>query len=640
MQAGLRALFGLPLASLFLTAQLSAQAIPQTVSVGMPDGVTLATDVWRPLLDSAPRPVLLRRTPYGRAIDLQLVQNLVNAGFIVVSQDVRGRGQSGGDFLPFFPDKIDGAATIDWIAEQAWSTGKVGTFGGSAEGIVQFMAMASAPEALQCAYIMVPSHDMYESLFPGGAWRTELNSQWLTDLGAAPVIDILKAHEVRDSFWDDATLSTKEMAAVDHPVFILGGMFDVFAPTQVRALRELQEHADEAQRENMFMILGPWTHGGVGSRVQGQLLYPSDAPYENSTLDLASYLVWCLQNGPRPSFPQVRYYLTEVTDNLVADPNNAAQTYIEARGEWRETETWPPPDTSHWSLYLHDDKPLHGELPRISGASVALDVNPQDPVPSLGGGNLTTPPGPFDQASLDARDDVFVVQTAPVTEVTEVVGTIRARIWAASATSDVDVIVRAEVLTPGGKAVAMTDGVLRGRFVRGFEAIAPLTPGRPERFSLDLGPIAVRLPVGHALRFAISGTSNPRYEPNPNTSDALATHPAPQATKLTIYRDSEHPSEIWVPLRSGALPDALAVPAGGDQVDPGPEDGGVPAEDADIPKGDASESDVPGANTKPDAGCGCRVGQAREPAWGWALGLSLLGALIVRRRPRVKIGRA
>src|SRR4051794_8064294 len=105
-----------------------AQALSSTVQLSMPDGVTLATDVWRPVFDSTPRPVLLRRTPYGRAVDFNMAQALVGAGFVLVSQDVRGRGNSQGVFEPFFDDKVDGKATIEWAAKQPWSTGAVATY--------------------------------------------------------------------------------------------------------------------------------------------------------------------------------------------------------------------------------------------------------------------------------------------------------------------------------------------------------------------------------------------------------------------------------------------------------------------------------------------------------------------------------
>lgn len=615
-------------------------AVSETVRVPMPDGVTLETDIWRPVLDNSPRPVLLRRTPYGRAIDFAVAQNIISAGYNLVSQDVRGRGQSGGVFEPFFDDKIDGKATIDWIATQPWSNDRVGSYSGSAEGIVQYMAMASAPEALRCAHLTVPTHALYEGIFPGGAWRTELGTKWLTDLGASPVIDLWKSHEARDAYWDDATLSIAEMAGIDHPVFIVGGMFDIFAPSQVRALRELQANVAVASRGDVFLVLGPWTHGGYLGRNQGQLLYPEDAPYAAYVTDLLAYMDWCLKGAARPTFAPVRYYLTELTDELVPDPANNAQQLIAARGEWREASTWPPPASRAYPFYVRADDRLRGE-PEPTGAPVPISVNPASAVPSLGGGNLSTAAGPFDQKTIDERDDVLVFQTEAASEVVEIVGSPRAELWVSSATSDLDVVVRVEALTPKGHAVALADGILRGRFAGGFDKLRPLVPNEATRFVIEVGPLAVRLPVGHALRIAISGSSAPRYEPNPNVGQPLSMKPAAEATTLTLYRDDAHRSRVILPVHSGALP-GMGKPEDEAAADAGtePESGDLPLEaDGGASTAVDGSSDVPdtsGMSPKESVeGCGCELMPPPRRSLAAWLSLALALAFALRRRARM-----
>src|SRR6185437_11767744 len=154
----------IPGASLALAALLGwaapalAQPVKTTVMVPMPDGVKLATDVWRNTSDSTAHATLLRRTPYGRgALDASFVTAAIGVGYVVVSQDVRGRGDSAGAFLPFLDDAVDGPATMAWIATQPWSNGKVGTYSASAEGIVQLMAMKGAPPQLRCAQPVMPT---------------------------------------------------------------------------------------------------------------------------------------------------------------------------------------------------------------------------------------------------------------------------------------------------------------------------------------------------------------------------------------------------------------------------------------------------------------------------------------------------
>ncbi len=608
-------------ASLFVAAHTEAQALPTTVQVAMPDGVTLATDVWRPFLDNKPRPVLLRRTPYGRGTDFNVAQAIVAQGYVLVSQDVRGRGNSQGKFTPFFDDKVDGKATIEWAAKQAWSNGAVATYSNSAEGIVQYMAMQDAPQGLRCAHLGMPTHDAYEGLFPGGTWRTELGTKWLTDLGAANVVELWKSHEVHDSYWDDGTLSPQEMASIDHPVFIMGGFFDIFALSEVHALRDLQANVAQDARDDIFLILGPWTHGGIGLRGQGDLFYPADVPYTNWVNELLDYMKWCTADGPRPTFAQVRYYLTEITEQTAVDPADNVMRTV-ANGEWRETTSWPPPDGTPQRLLL-------SEL--TSDAQPSIVVAADAAVPSRGGGNLSTVAGPFDQTIIDARADVATFGSQPVAESVEVVGSPTLKLWVASASTDLDVVVRLEVLNKAGKAIALADGVRRGRFVQGYDMIRPLVPNQPTLFELELGPIAVRLSEGQALRIAVSGSSSPRYEPNPNVARPLAQHPAPVDTTLTVYRDSAHPSEITLPVLRGTLPgarpperDAGLPDAGRDTTSP--LDAGK-ARDAGTTRRDAAAVETPDSTDAAvgDDGCACSTHGTRVDAGAlWLLALPWL----------------
>jgi putative CocE/NonD family hydrolase len=394
------------------------------------------------------------------------------------------------------------------------------------------------------------SHDVYESFFTGGAWRSDFGSTWLKAINESSVIDTFKAHEVRDDYWKPATLGSKEMAAIDHPVFILGGLFDIFAPSQSHVAEALHNNVAVSSRGDVFVVLGPWTHTGLGQSRQGQLVYPDDAAMASWLLEQVQYFSWCLKGTARPPFPNVRYYLTQLTDETKVDSVDN-QTRLVATGGWRESKRWPPAESKPATLYLQGEHAL-AERPGDS-ADIVLGVDPADPTPSRGGGNFASTAGPYDQLEVDARPDVYVSTSGVFERDTELVGTPRAFVWAASATTDVDVVVRLEAVTPGGHAIVMTDGVRRGRFAAGYDARRPLIPAQPTLFEVELGPLALRVPRGHALRIAISSASAPRYEPNPNVATALALKPVPVKTTLTIFRDLQHPSRVELPLLSGKL---------------------------------------------------------------------------------------
>lgn len=558
---------------LLLLAAALADPVP------MRDGVSLATDVFAPT-GEGPWPTVLRRTPYGRAFDADAVEALLALGYVVVSQDVRGRGDSQGRYRPFFDDGPDGADTVDWITAQPWSDGQVVMYGGSAESIVQFLAAGEGPAGLVAIQPFQGTPDLRRSLYPGGAWREELTTAWLASLEESDAEDRLRELEADGADWDPVRLDAAEWARSPAAGLLVGGFFDIFEGEMAGALADAQAHGDAP----VWLVLGPWVHGGSGGSTQGEVEFPG-AVYDAFYTDLFTHWSWRTRGGPAPDWPPVRYAVSTFADRAAV-----------ATTEWLEADTWPPP-AQRERLYLGVDG--LGAAP--GGDPVVLPVDPDDPVPSVGGGNLTTAAGVYDQAEVDARADVYVAATAPREETVTVAGDLSATIWAASATTDVDVIVRVEVATPGGRAWLIGDGVRRGRFVGGEDAVRPLTPGEPARFEIDLGPAAVTLPPGHTLRISVSGTLWPRYERNPNEALPLVDRAEPVPTTLTLFRDADHPSVVEVPLLAGSL-------------------GGGPAEEPEEP------DDPPGPGADPAPGCGCASG---GPA---PVGLGLLGLLALRRR--------
>lgn len=607
MSGTLRSMWRLALSLFLLFTAAPAAAQPTLELVAMRDGTALATDVWLPDEVAEPMPVLLRRTPYGRTYDAGTAGVIGTLGYILVSQDVRGRGDSEGSFSPFRDDAEDGFDTIEWIAAQAWSNGRVGMFSASAEGIVQLMAASAAPPALRCAIPVVATDDTHEALYPGGSWRTELGTAWLEALEEPEALVELLSHEADDDFWEPSRMDPEERAGVTFPILLIGGFHDIFARGTSRAFGALRDGADPAARGDQFLLLGPWTHGGISTALQGEVTFDEEATL--STQDLAAewftFFDFCLKGGPRPDWAPARYWVTRLSDEGT-----------EAGGEWRDADTWPPP-AEPVELALHDDGTLRAGPLAADGASAELPSDPEAPIPSVGGRNLSTPAGPFDQSTIDERPDVLVAQTAPVAEEVELAGDVTARITAASATDDVDVIVRLSQVVPGGRAMLLADGIRRGRFAQSLDAARPLVPGQPTAFDVELGPVAVVLPPGHALRVAVQATSSPRYQPNPGTSDPIVSA-VPVATTLTVFRSLSDPSVITLPVARGTLPGS-----------PAPEpDAGTSLPDA-SGGGEDAGPDAGGGPTG-SGGCDCRTAGPVRPGPGALLALALV--VLGRRR--------
>ncbi len=589
----------LSLLTVLALASLASSAHAQVLTstrIALRDGVELQADVWTAIGAVTPRPTLLRRTPYGRVMAIDTVVGVVANGYNLVSVDVRGRGDSGGAFLPFVNDGEDGYDTIEWVAAQPWSNERIGTFGGSAEGIVQLLAAGEQPPHLDCALVQVATSDVHAAFYLGGAWRTELGTAWMTSLDEPEALAATRSHEARDAFWEGAILDDAELARVNVPILHVGGAFDIFSVGTTRTFASMASKGMSGS--DQFLVFGPWTHGGLTTAVQGEVTFPADAIYTDAVGELIEFFAWCLTDAPQPDWEAARFYVTRLADDG-----------MNATGEWRSSAMWPPSST-RTALFLHDDGTLSRTSPDSEGASAPFLSDPENPIPSLGGGNLTTAPGPFDQQTTDAHAEVIHMQTAPVASDVEIVGDVTATIFASSARTDGDVIVRISDVTPSGRVVQLADGVMRGRFRLGRDAAVAMTPGEPAQFDVDLGSVSFVLPAGHALRIAIQATSSPRFEPNPGSIDPIATA-TPTATTLTLYRDAAHPSAITLPITAGAFPAPPVEPDAGVSAP----DGGTPSE------------------TKADDGCGCHVVGARS-AQGASLWLAAAVALGVGLRVR------
>src|SRR6185369_4803984 len=172
-----------------ITAQTRYRVtIQQSVSVKMRDGVSLVADIYRPVSDEK-FPVLLQRTPYNRAGDARMANELASHGYLVVLQDTRGRFASGGEFYPFRNESADGFDTVEWAAKLDQSSGKVGMFGGSYVGATQMLAAMAVPPHLVAIFPYVTASEYYDGwTYQNGALMQWFSSSWTSGL----VIDTLR----------------------------------------------------------------------------------------------------------------------------------------------------------------------------------------------------------------------------------------------------------------------------------------------------------------------------------------------------------------------------------------------------------------------------------------------------------------
>ncbi|MGH7495207.1 MAG: CocE/NonD family hydrolase [bacterium] len=529
---------------LLLAAPLSAY-IKTTHLISMRDDIRLSTDVY---LNENPGtwPTILMRTPYSKEIDPEdqfVFEILTNLGFAVVTQDTRGRFASEGIDSLFLDDgwgaKQDGYDTVEWIAAQAWSNGKVGTFGASALGIAQYMMAGAAPPHLVCQFVAVGATDLYaQSTYYGGVFLKNLVEGWLTSQGSEYLLSFFVSHPRYDATWRRMDLNTR-WPVVNVPMYHWGGWHDIFLQGTLQGFTGSQHLAADGARGKQKLVIGPWTHGGWRDTKQGELDFPPNSKLNDLAELLRWFDYWLLGNdNGLMSEPAVKYYVMGAIED--GAPGN----------EWRTAEDWPPAAQAT-PFYFHAGGGLQPTPPATSAASADYVYDPRQPVPTIGGKNLSMPAGPFDQRATETRSDVLVFTSAILAEPLEVIGALKVKLWFSSSARDTDFMAKLTDVYPDGRSMLIADGAVRARHRISTEQEDLLSPGTPYECEIDLWSTAMLFNRGHRIRVAISSSNAPRFDPNPNSGNPFRVGQDTLVATNTIYLDATRPSHIVLPITSG-----------------------------------------------------------------------------------------
>ena len=215
--------------------------------------------------------------------------------------------------------------------------------------------------------------------------------------------------------------------------------------------------------------------------------------------------------------------------------------------EWRNAESWPVP-SAPTPLYLHRDGKLNREKPTVNEASREYNYDPKNPVPTVGGQNLTAAVGPADQRSVENRPDMLVFTSEALKEPLEVTGRIRVKLWISSSAVDTDWTAKLCDVYPDGRSMLVTDGLIRARYRESFQQERLLEPGKVYPVEIDLWSTSLIFNRGHRLRVAISSSNSPRFEPNPNTAAAFRADDQTVIAHNTVYLDRDRHSHILLPV--------------------------------------------------------------------------------------------
>jgi predicted acyl esterase len=514
--------------------------------VPMRDGQRLSTYLYFPA-GRGPWPVLYeqRYADLRSAASRKALARLASHGYVVAAQNFRGTHLSEGTWVGYralgWGKQQDGFDTVEWLAQQPWSSGKIGTMGGSQAGFAQNFLAVTQPPHLVAQYMTDTGLSLFQEGYRiGGATRPERFKQM--DAVCRDGQDNRRllaewfAHPTYDDYWrqEDCTLHIDKMNV---PCFTLGSWFDFMCVGSVESYIGRQHRGGPNSRGKQQLLIGPWAHGGAKDNHVGELTYPP-----NATFELQQHLIrWFdhylkgIDNGVEKE-PAVRYYVMGATGEPGA-PGNV----------WRSAADWPVP-ARETSYYLHVGGTLTEHVPNEEKSATEFRADPLHPNAIPG----RAFPGAKDARPFEKQGEVRTFSSEPLTHPVEWTGKVRAELYVSSSALDTDFIVRVCDVYPDGRSILLMDYVRRARYRDGYEKEVFLEPGAIEKVAFDVGWISQIFNVGHRMRVTIASTGAPFYEPNPNTGEPLGLD-FPAKTVVAnnaVHHDRQHASHIIAPLCS------------------------------------------------------------------------------------------
>ncbi|HVY03700.1 MAG TPA: CocE/NonD family hydrolase [Caulobacterales bacterium] len=525
---------------------IAAAPKPQEMFQPMRDGVKLAANVYLPP-GPGPFPTILSRTPYIKDNPLSglSAKRYVDAGYAYVLQDTRGKGHSQGFYIAFATDIEDGYDTVEWIAQQPWSNGKIGIVGGSALGMTANAAAMAAPPHLVAAYVSVAYDDSKVNTYPGGVLKKNDTVGWERGQGMN-VPERTGVTDATRTVFDDQRSMLVNYKYVKIPIYNVGGWYDIFSEGNVRNFVRLQNDGANGARGNQKLSMGPAGHGGL----QGGLAYPQWDAAGQREQEMRWWDHWLkgADNGIMKE-PPVTYFMMGAGEK--GQPASPDVRVMHAAN-------WPP--ASHKvRFYLTPAKALTTDAPSAAKAQkISYKFDPAHPVPTIGGANLLAPAGPKDQREIKPRPDYLRFETAPLDQPVAIAGNVTVELYGATDGLDTDFMAKLVDVYPDGYEAIVLDAPIRARYRRGFMAdqVALMTPNKPDKMVIDLWDTAITFAKGHKIALHISSSSSPKYEINPNTGEApsFTAKLKPRVATNAIYMDAAHPSALVLPVIENAKP--------------------------------------------------------------------------------------
>jgi putative CocE/NonD family hydrolase len=546
------------------------------------DGIHLSATLYLPK-NSTPAPAICTLTPYVGQTYHDRGLYFAEHGYPFVTVDVRGRGNSEGTFQPLVNEADDAFDVVEWIARQAFCSGKVAMWGGSYGGYTQWAAAKELPPHLATLVpvaspyvgydfplhfnVQLPYWMQWLTLVSGRTsqdrmfWNSERYwgakfRQWLEsgtpfrnfDAEAGNPSAIFQewaSHPRRDDYWDRCNPTSSQYAAIKYPILTITGMYDANQPGALMHYWQHMENASAAARAQHYLVIGPWDHAGTRTPARefaGVSIGPA------GMLDIPKlhrqWYAWTMLGGPQPEFlrKRVAYFV------MVAETWRYADTIEEITAA---TQTWHLHSTCN-PTDIFKSGTLAPEICSRSEPDHYI-YDPRDT--ALAGLESTVDPENRSDhrmvyASVGRR---LVYHSAPFDRDIDVAGFFRLFVWIAIDQRDTDVCAAIYEVGGDGAAIELTTAWMRARYREDLYREQLVTTAEPLQYRFDRFMfVARRIRRGHRLRLVIGPIDSIYAQRNYNSGGIIADESMSDARTVTVklFHDDAHRSALYVPLAS------------------------------------------------------------------------------------------
>jgi putative CocE/NonD family hydrolase len=552
------------------------------VRIPLRDGIHLNATLYLPGNVKRPSPAIFTLTPYiGQAYHEEGMYFAAH-GFPFLTVDVRGRGNSEGNFFPFINEARDGFDVVEWLALQSYCNGQVTMWGGSYGGYVQWATAKEFPPHLativplaspymgvdfpirnnSCApYLMqwltlIAGRTSQDKIF----WNSErfwptVFREWFksgtpfTALDAfvghpSPVFQEWVSHPQQDVYWDRYNPTPQQCARMSIPTLTITGIYDADQPGALLHFRELLKHIASGERTRHYLVIGPWDHAGTRapkSEFRG-LTVGRASLVDLRELHLQWY-AWTMQGGPKPQFlrQNVAYYVMGAEKwrhaaTLESATGRVVSLYLNSTGN---------PTDVFASGALDREVPLGGSEPDHYVYDPA-DIGHADFESAVDPESLT------DQRMVHALSgQQLIYHSAPFEQDTEISGFFKLSAWLSIDQPDTDFGAWIYQIDVAGNSIRLAYDLIRARYRQSLREAELVKTKDPLRYDFERFDFISRvIRKGSRLRLVIGPIHSIYLQKNYNSGGVVAEESAKsgRAVVVKLFHDASRPSALYVPF--------------------------------------------------------------------------------------------